>query len=133
VRSTPLVVAGACLLLMAACSEDRAKAPASPVYDVDVAPILQARCVACHGDTDPAGGWSATSFLGAIACVAPSNAPATLPADDRAPILAALDTDPHRGLLDDAERSIVTAWVAGGTPAFSSDVHDPGIIDPRAP
>ena len=41
---------------MAACSEDRATAPVAPVYDVDVAPILQAHCVACHGDTNPAGG-----------------------------------------------------------------------------
>ena len=131
-RSTPLVGAGACLVLMA-CSQDRATAPVPPVYDVDVAPILQARCLACHGNTHPAGGWSATSFLGAIACVARSNAPATLPPEVRAPILAALDTDPHRGLLGDAERTIVTSWVESGTPAFHAGVHDPAIIDPRSP
>jgi predicted CxxxxCH...CXXCH cytochrome family protein len=137
VKRTPLVRAGACLALVAACSEDRAGTLASPVYDVDVAPVLQARCVACHGDTDPSGGWSATSFLGAIACVgrAPASGrpPATLPPDDRAPILAALDTDPHRGLLGEAQRTTIAAWVAGGTPAFRRDVHDPGVIDPRSP
>jgi predicted CxxxxCH...CXXCH cytochrome family protein len=133
VKWTPRVRAGALLALAAtACSEERAKGPVSPVYDVDVAPIFQARCVACHGDTNPAGGWSATSFLGAIACVAPSGAPATLPPDDRAPVLTALDTDPHRGLLGSDERSTITSWVIGGTPAFHGAVHDPGIIDPRS-
>jgi predicted CxxxxCH...CXXCH cytochrome family protein len=133
VKCAPLLVwAGACAALIGACSEERASTQAAPVYDVDVAPILQARCVACHGETDPAGAWSATSFLGAIACVASSNAPATLPADPRAPILAALDTEPHRGLLGEADRATLTSWVVGGTPAFHGEVHDPGIIDPRS-
>jgi predicted CxxxxCH...CXXCH cytochrome family protein len=133
VKWTPRVCAGALLALAAACSEERAQGPAPPVFDVDVAPIFQARCVTCHGDANPAGGWSATSFLGAIACVAPSGAPAALPHDGRAPILAALDTEPHRGLLDDAERNTVGSWIAGGTPAFHGAVHEPGIIDPRSP
>ncbi len=131
-RCTRPLFALACVALLAACSEERAGAPAAPVYDVDVAPILQGRCVGCHGDTNPAGGWSATSFLGAIACVAPANAPATLPPDDRAPILAALDTAPHHGLLRAAELATVTAWVAGRTPAYRASVHDPGIVDPRS-
>lgn len=120
------------LALISACSEDRASAPASPEYDVDVAPIFQAHCVACHGNTNPEGGWSATSFLGAIACVAPSSAPAALPPNDRAPILTALAEDPHRGLLSGAEQAILVSWVAGGTLAFQASVHDPSIIDPRS-
>ena len=128
----PIFRVGACFALMAACSEERTSAPVPPVYDVDVAPILQARCVACHGDANPSGGWSATSFLATIGCVASSTRPAALPADARAPILAALDVDPHRGLLDAAERTTLTTWVEGGTPAFHADVHDPGIIDPRS-
>jgi predicted CxxxxCH...CXXCH cytochrome family protein len=123
--------AGACLALMAACSQARTGAPLPPVYDIDVAPILQAHCVECHGDTNPAAGWSATSFLGAIACV-PSNVPATLPPSNEAPILAALATPPHVGLLGRAEQTTVASWVAGGTPAFRVDVHDPSIIDPRS-
>jgi predicted CxxxxCH...CXXCH cytochrome family protein len=132
VNCAPILRAVAFSALIAGCSEDRSTAPTPPVYDVDVAPILQAHCVSCHGDTNPAGGWSATSFLGAIACVAPSNAPAALPSDDRAPIVAALDVDPHRGLLSGAEQTTLTSWVAGGTPAFQADVHDPSIIDPRS-
>jgi predicted CxxxxCH...CXXCH cytochrome family protein len=131
VNRAPIVCAAACSALVAACSQDRARAPA-PVYDVDVAPIFQAHCVQCHGDTNPAAGWSATSFLGAIACVVPSGAPATLPTDDRAPVLTALGVAPHVGLLGTADLATVTSWVAGGTPAFASDVHDPSIIDPRS-
>ncbi len=128
----PVLCAFACATLIAACSEGRASAPAAPVYDADVAPILQAHCVTCHGDANPAGGWSATSFLRVIACVASSSAPATSPPDPRAPILAALEAAPHRGLLSTAERTVLASWVAGGTPAFRGSVHDPGIIDPRS-
>jgi predicted CxxxxCH...CXXCH cytochrome family protein len=127
-----LLCAGLCSLLMGACSEERASAPMPPVYDVDIAPLFQAHCVSCHGDSNPAAGWSATSFLGAIACVLPSNTPATLPPGGNAPVLAALDTDPHRGLLSGAEQSTVASWVAGGTPAYHAAVHDPSIVDPRS-
>ncbi len=132
VRRASVLCAVACTALIAACSEERASAPVPPVYDVDVAPILQAHCVSCHGDTNPAGGWSATSFLGAIACVSPSGAPATLPSDLRAPVLAALEVSPHVGLLGAPERTILVSWIEGGTPAFQGSVHDPGIIDPRS-
>jgi predicted CxxxxCH...CXXCH cytochrome family protein len=131
VNGARIVCAGACAALMAACSQERASGLA-PVYDVDVAPIFEAHCVSCHGATSPAAGWSAAPFLSAIACVAPSGAPATLPSDDRAPVVAALDVSPHVGLLDDAERTVVVAWVAGGAAAYAPAVHDPGIIDPRS-
>jgi predicted CxxxxCH...CXXCH cytochrome family protein len=126
-----ILPAVALFALIAGCSEDRVGAP-TPVYDVDVAPIFQAHCISCHGDPNPAGGWSATSFLNVIACVAPSKAPAALPPDSRAPILAVLDVDPHRGLIGDADRATVAFWVAGGTPAFQAGVHDPSIINPRS-
>jgi predicted CxxxxCH...CXXCH cytochrome family protein len=117
--------------LLAACSEDRFRPPAPPAYDPDVAPILQARCVACHGDAQPAGGWSATSFLASIGCIAPS-VPVTLPANATAPLLVALDGPPHVGLLSSGERATLARWVAGGTPAKVDGVHDPGFADPRS-
>jgi len=117
--------------LLASCSEDRFQAPQPPVFDTDVAPILEQHCVSCHGPSAPAAGWSASSFLSTIACVEPSGAPATLPART-APILTALGTDPHRGLLDAAQTGTLTAWVAAGAPAFSGTVHAPGIVDPRS-
>ena len=120
------------LLLLPACAAERATESPPPVFDTDVAPILQAHCVSCHGATTPAAGWSATSFLGVIACVGPSGAAATLPANGAAPILAALDIAPHEGLLSDAERATVVGWVTAGTPDFQDGVHDPGIANPRS-
>lgn len=119
-------------VLVAACSQTRMGAPQPPVYDADVAPIFQAHCVQCHGASNPAGGWVASPFLSAIACVAPSNAAAALPPDGRAPILAALNEDPHRTLLSVAERATVTSWVASGARAFAAGVHAASIVDPRS-
>jgi predicted CxxxxCH...CXXCH cytochrome family protein len=123
-------VAGLCAL--ASCVQDRALPPETPDFDADVEPILRARCASCHGDENPAAGWSVTSFLGTLGCPTPSGAPATLPGDARAPILAALGTDPHRGVLTEAEQATVVRWVAAGTPEFRDGVHDPGIADPRS-
>lgn len=102
------------------------------MFDTDVAPILQEHCASCHEGTAPAANWDATSFLGVIACVAPSGAPATLPPNGSAPILSALATSPHQNLLSSDERSTLAGWVAAGTPEFASGVHDPGIADPRS-
>ncbi len=130
-RTRAVLVGGAALL--GACTQDRPSLPQAPVYDTDVAtPILARYCVSCHGSAAPAAGWSATSYLSAIACVEPSGAPATLPANDSAPVLTALDAPPHIGLLSASERSVLTGWVAAHTPAFADGVHDPGIADPRS-
>jgi predicted CxxxxCH...CXXCH cytochrome family protein len=130
----PWAIAGVfpCVALLGSCSEDRFVAAQAPVFETDVAPILSGRCLACHGDAGPAAGWSAASYLSAIGCVEPTGAPATLPANDAAPILAALDTSPHQGLLSALERSTLAQWVAGGAPDLHNTVHDPGIADPRS-
>jgi predicted CxxxxCH...CXXCH cytochrome family protein len=120
-----------CAPSLLGCSADRVSAQAPPVFDTDVAPILQAHCVSCHGATSPAAGWAVTSFLSTIACVEPSGAPAALP-PSTAPILTALGIAPHQGLLDDSEETTLEAWVAAGAPAFSGTVHTPGIVDPRS-
>jgi predicted CxxxxCH...CXXCH cytochrome family protein len=121
----------ACFPFLAGCSVDRTSAPAPPVFDTDVAPILEAFCVSCHGTTSPAAGWSATSFLSTIACVSPSGAPASLP-PSRAPILTALGTPPHQHLLSGGDQATLVAWVAAGAPAFAGTVHSPGFVDPRS-
>ncbi len=130
-RRASLVRALLCASPFMGCSAERPPPPASPVFDTDVAPILQAHCVSCHGATSPAAGWSVTSFLSTIACVEPSGAPATLP-PSTAPILAALATPPHQGLLGASDQSTLAAWVSGGAPAFMGTVHAPGIVDPRS-
>ncbi|MGD0680391.1 MAG: CxxxxCH/CxxCH domain-containing protein [Polyangiaceae bacterium] len=131
-RTRATAILSACATVLASCSEDRSSAPLTPVFDTDVGPILEARCVSCHGGAAPAAGWDATSYLSAIACVQPTGAPATLPANESAPILAALDTAPHVGVLSAADRSILNAWVVADTPDFRNGVHDPNFADPRS-
>jgi predicted CxxxxCH...CXXCH cytochrome family protein len=117
----------------AACNVEREPTPLPVVFDRDVAPILEERCVRCHGGDAPAAGWSATSYLGAIGCVTPSGDAAVLPADARAPIVRALGQPSHAGFASGAERAVLTSWVEGGAPAFRGTVHDPGVVDPRSP
>jgi predicted CxxxxCH...CXXCH cytochrome family protein len=122
----------ATLLLLVSCSQDRYEPGVSPVFDTDVAPILDQSCTSCHGASAPAAGWSPGSYLGAIACVQPSGAPAASPASTAAPILSALASSPHEGLLDSSSRATLTGWVTAGAPAFRSAVHSASIIEPRS-
>lgn len=122
----------ALLGVVVACAVDR-NAPTAPTWDDDIAPIVAAKCAGCHSGASAAAGWRVDRYLDAIACVTPSNAPATLPASSSAPIVQALDTTPHVGLLDPSERDTILAWVAAGAAAFATAVHTPDIIDPRAP
>jgi predicted CxxxxCH...CXXCH cytochrome family protein len=132
-RSAGSVCAFAVSALVTACAEDRATPASPPVFDADVAPLLDAHCASCHSGATPAAGWSVASFLTTIACVAPGETPATLPSTPRAPILAALATSSHQGLLDAADTATLTAWVGAGAPAFRGTVHPPGVADPRSP
>ena len=118
------------------CTGERDSSPVSPVYRSDVDKILTERCATCHSGDLPKGGWNATTYLGAIACVDPTKAVAVLPPDGTAPILRALDDSTHKNLPSaptEAERARLVAWVSGGSPAFPGTAHPPGIIDPRSP
>jgi predicted CxxxxCH...CXXCH cytochrome family protein len=128
-----LVLAAAVSFAAAAsCTKDRETAAVGPTYDDDVRAILGSKCASCHTGGTPAGGWSVASYVDVIGCVSPSGQAATLPADERAPILRAVDSPSHAGFLDASARATVASWVARGAPAFRADVHEPGIVDPRS-
>src|SRR5262249_37357093 len=93
-------------LVVGSCAVERTAAVLEPVYATDIGPLLERRCVACHDGASAAGGWRAASYLDAIACSTGAD-PVTLPADDRAPILRALNSDTHRGLVDAGERALL--------------------------
>ena len=117
---------------VASCAQDRAAEPAPTSYDA-VAPIFAQRCAECHTGVAPAGGWSAASFLGAIACVGPGAVtPAAAPSDTSAPLLRALDTNTHAGRTSASERQTLTAWVRSGAPGTPGPVHAGGFADPRS-
>jgi len=115
---------GAILVLAAACAVDRV-GPSTPSTWDDVAPILQAKCSACHSGSSAAAGFVVTSYVEAISCPNGSSTQADL--------LAALDQPPHVGLVSDDERATIASWASAGSPAFTAGVHTPDFADPRSP
>lgn len=131
----PLFAALLATLSLAACdgtSQDEPRTVAPPSYRDDVAPILAAKCASCHSGDAAAAGWRATSYVDAIGCTANGTA-VTVAADGVAPIVAVLHDATHAGLATDADASVLSRWVAAGTPAFRGGVHDPSFVDPRSP
>jgi len=116
----------------AACVAERNEPSLPPVYGENVAPLLERRCASCHSGASPAGGWSIATYIDVIACVGTSGAAATLPADGSAPILQALGSATHQGIVGAEERTVLEAWVRAGAPAFRGTVHAAGIVDPRS-
>lgn len=119
--------------LCVACADVRPVASVAPTYDRDVRPVLEARCAQCHGGARPAGGWSASRFTDVIACV-PAEGDAGAPDAGAWPsrLAAALARPDHQGLLDAAQRALVTRWIAGGAPSARGAMHPPGFADPRS-
>lgn len=116
----------------AACETSRA-APAPPSYTGQVESLLEARCLRCHAGFAPAGGWAADSYLGAIGCTA-TGEPATLPRENAPPpLLAALARSDHAGVVTDAERALLAAWLAAEAPRSGGGVHPAAFADPRSP
>lgn len=91
--------------------------PGAPSYTLDVLPIFEVRCVACHGT---AGGWDATTWE--LAVSSGDNAPVVLPGDAANSILAQMMLGTHPegvlmppdGLLPDALVQLVVDWIEGG-------------------
>lgn len=91
--------------------------PAAPRYTVDVLPIFEVRCVACHGT---AGGWDATTWAAAVE--SGDNAPVVIPGDAANSILAQMMAGTHPegvlmppdGKLPDALVQLVVDWIEGG-------------------
>lgn len=118
-------------LAVAACSDERDRAE-PPLAFADVEPILDERCVECHGESLAEAGYRVDDYLETIRCIPdPEGQPATLPPDSTAPILAVLERDDHAGLLDEEETATLTNWVIEG--AFPADrgSHPGQWMDPR--
>jgi mono/diheme cytochrome c family protein len=88
-----------------------------PSYTVDVLPIFEVRCVACHGT---AGGWDATTWSNAVG--SGDHAPVVVPGDAANSILSQMMLGTHPegilmppdGMLPDALVQLVVDWIEGG-------------------
>ena len=134
----------ACVLLLCACSERRDRGRPAPVYQGDLATLLERRCARCHAGSDATAGVRLDSYLDLFSCATdagggdagatsrdsgPADAGAAAPG---ARLLAALERTDHRDLLDAGERARLGRWLALGAPLRERGIHEPGILDPRS-
>ncbi len=92
-------------------------ATGTPRFNVDVLPIFEVRCVACHGS---AGGWDATTWAGAVE--SGNHAPVLIPGHPENSVLVEMMSGTHpegilmppAGKLPDALIQLVVDWIEGG-------------------
>ena len=135
-------------LLAGGCAEARERPKPRPVWEGDVALLLERRCARCHREEDARGGYRVDAYLQTLSC---TDRDPTTPAvqtrraagdddagDDasargvEAALLSVLDRQDHRALLDADERARLRTWIAEGVPLRDHGVHAPGILDPRS-
>jgi len=139
-RTSGLWVAGllGAALSFAGCNEAREREEPPVVY-ADVDPILEAKCVECHSGPAAQADYRLEDYFETIRCIPdPEGRVATLPSDvtlppeERAPILAALERPDHADLLDAEETQALTTWVGDGAVPTERSTHPGSWIDPRA-
>ncbi len=126
--------AGLCVAVLgvAACNEARDVAQV-PLAFAEVDPILQEGCADCHSGLDAEADYRVDDYFTTIRCIPdPEGQPATLPADETAPILAVLQQPSHAGLLDQNDTSTLTSWVTEGAYPDDDSTHPGQWNDPRA-
>lgn len=96
----------------------------------DVAAVLAQNCVTCHGDTNPKGDVSLTSWA-ALTAPSPDFPGETVAQRSATRMRDAADPMPQAGLLADADIQVVEAWVAAGTP--KGDCNGVGGAPPSDP
>jgi len=112
------------------CDQERARTPAGPVYEDDIARLLRDRCDRCHGGSEPAGGFSTASYLDVIGCTDAGPSESVVDPADDARLLSILEQDSHADLLDEGELARLRAWVLADVPLRGVSVHGPGILHP---
>ncbi len=125
-------------LVLVGCNEARDR-DEPPIVFADVEPILQENCVECHSGPLAEADYRVEDYFETIRCIPdPEGQPATLPSDatlppdERAPILAVLERPDHADLLDDDETQALTSWVTDGAVPANRGTHPGTWTDPRA-
>src|SRR6478736_2625254 len=99
-----------------------AASAAPPDFDRQVAPVLAARCAACHSGDDPKGGLDLTrkaAAVGAGKAVVPGKL-----ADSSLWQKVEAGEMPPKGALTPAEKALLREWVAAGA-RWGTDPIDP--------
>lgn len=102
---------------VAVLTEDVGELPAAPAGDLtwaaDILPLMEAKCVSCHGSL---GGISLESYDALLE--GGINGPGIVPGDPGAGTLLSVQLEGgHPGQFAPEELDLVTAWIAAGAPA----------------
>lgn len=119
-RRTPkfaLLTVSAVATLSIACGELRDNGEvltAQDTYLADIVPLLQKKCIDCHGGNAPSGGYDLSSWRGVLGAGSDGLTRNVIPGDDTSLLLATFgegaDYD-HRWLLSAAELALLRRWV----------------------
>ena len=135
-RSTPILLTA--LALLASCGEVRPQAsdylaPPTSNYQDDIAPLFADKCVSCHGEDSPAGGYRLTGWRELLR-PGRDRVPNAIAGDAESKLITVLAGDAeHVPLLDDSERALVRRWLVDDRMAYfsreSSGVHPVGWLN----
>jgi hypothetical protein len=90
-----------------------------PTFRADIRPILQAKCVTCHGTSDKLKGGLDVRTVAAILKGGESGPALVRGEPERSPLWEAVATDqmpPGKVKLTPAEKEKLRRWIAGGAP-----------------
>jgi predicted CxxxxCH...CXXCH cytochrome family protein len=119
-------------LALLGCTEERELAE-PPLVFADVNPILEESCAECHSGPLAEADYRVEDYFQTIRCIPdPEGQPATLPADETAPILAVLEQPDHADFLDAEQTETLTGWVVQGAIPNDRGTHGAKWNDPRA-
>lgn len=123
-------------LLALGCSKERERSvpPDCVSYRVEVAALLEERCVGCHGDDEPAGGYALDTY-GAVLASGSDDEPNAMAGEPTSRLLITVDPEQadevHQPFTDAFED--LRLWVVECDLAYTdSPVHEAGILDPRS-
>ncbi len=130
-RAAPAVVL---LVVVSACGKLRqTDASYCPSWEKDVAPVLSARCVSCHGPDRAEGAWRADGYLEAVRS-RDDGTPRLVAGDPAGSLLmqAARATLPNHpeASMEAPELEDLSAWIACRAPARHGLFHPSGWSNP---
>ncbi len=84
----------------------------NPTYDANIAPLLTAKCAACHDPTVMAGGMDLTTFAGLMK--GGKDGVVVVPGDSAGSLLIQIQSSQHFANLSTSELQLVSAWIDSG-------------------
>lgn len=124
--------------LSIACGSLAAQGPSAPLFETEIAPILQERCVACHGENSPQAGLDVRSKQSLLA--GGVSGPALVPSAPLESLVlqkTASGAMPMGGeKLAPGEIDLIRHWIESGAPSrgdaeVSADAGQAGHVSPR--